>query len=165
MTSNVGEGIPRSNSAAVDLAYGIAISAYASAQQRRDSVHQRIDVLLSFVTTVTVAGPVVAAAVLIAPAFGSPLLIGSGAVFAAIVVVGLVARLLGSLQQVSPKELHDGWLHFEEGEFKQRIIFWSGEHNDRARQLTYRKEVAAAAMTILFLIEAVLFLVWVATAN
>ena len=85
---------------------GIATTAYATAQQRRDSVHQRIDVLLSFVTTVTVAGPVVAAAVLENPTFDSPLLIGAGAMFAIVVATGLVARVLGSLQQVSPKELY-----------------------------------------------------------
>ena len=85
--------------------------------------------------------------------------------FAIVVATGLVARVLGSLQQVSPKELYDRWLHYEDAEFKERIIFWSGEHNDRARKLTYRKELAAGAMTILFLAEGVLFLAWVATAN
>ncbi len=121
--------------------------------------------LLSFVTTVTVAAPVVAAAILDDPGFNSPLLIGAGAIFAVVVTIGLVARLLGSLQQISPKELYERWLHYEEAEFRERVIFWSGEHNDGARKLTYRKELAAGAMIVLFLAEGMLFLAWIGTTN
>ena len=46
----------------VPLAYDIAVTAYEMAHRQWDSVHQRIDVSLSFVTTVSIATPVAAEA-------------------------------------------------------------------------------------------------------
>ena len=165
MASNGDDTVPRPDSAAVELAYGIAITAYGTAQQRRDSVHQRIEVLLSFVATVTAAALFAAEVVLDAPHFTSPLLIVAGSLFVVVLTVGLVARVVGSLQQVSPQELYDRWLHYGDLEFRRRIIYWSGQHNDRARKVTYRKERAADAMTLLFLVAGILFLVWLAATN
>ena len=157
--------VPEPAPAAVALAYEIALNAYATAQQRRDSVHQRIEVLLSFVATVTAAALFAAEVVLDEPEFTSPLLIVAGVLFVVVVTVGLVARVVGALQQVSPQELYDRWLHYNDLEFKRRIVYWSAQHNDRARRITYRKERAADAMTILFLAAGILFLVWLAAAS
>ena len=157
MTSNVE---PDGEYPGTDLAYDIAVASYSLSERRWDAIHQRIDVLLSFVTTLTVAAPVVAAAVLESPDFASPLLFAAGAVYLALVLVALVARSTGSLRQLSPKRLYEGWLQLEETDFKRRMIYWSGEHADEARKQAYCKTLAATLLVGLFAIEGVLFLVW-----
>ena len=144
----------------VDLAYDIAVQSYDLAERRWDGVNQRIDVFLSFVTTVTVAAPIVATAVLNNPDFRSPLLIAAGSVYLGLVVIALVVRSLGSLREISPKLLYEGWLHLDEDEFKQRLIFWAGQHADEARRKTYRKALAATFLAGLFVVEGALFLAW-----
>ena len=143
-----------------DLAYDIAVASYSLAERRWDAVHQRIDVLLSFVTTVTVAAPIVAAAILEKPDFESPLLFAAGAVYLALVLVALVVRSTGSLRQLSPKRLYEGWLQLEEADFKRRMVYWAGEHADEARKQTYSKALAATLLVGLFAVEGALFLVW-----
>ncbi len=144
-----------------DLAYDIAVESYSLAERRRDAVHQRIDVLLSFVTTVTVAAPVIVASVFEEPNFNSPLLIAAGVVYLLLVVGALGARLVGSLRQISPKLLYERWLHLEEPEFKRRMIYWAGEHADAARKLTNLKALVATILAVLFVVEGALFLAWI----
>ena len=143
-----------------DLAYDIAVESYALAERRRDAAHQRIEVFLSFVTTVTVAAPVVVASVFTDPDFRSPLLLAAGGLYLGIVVLSLVARPLGSLRQISPKLLYEGWLHLDEADFKRQMIYWAGEHADEARQRTWLLAQLANTMVILFVAEGTLFLVW-----
>lgn len=143
-----------------DLAYDIAVSSYSLSERQWDAAHQRIDVLLSFVTTVTVAAPIVATAVLDSPDFRSPLLIAAGGVYLGFVVAALIVRSFGSLRQLSPKLLYDGWLHLDEAEFKRRMIFWAGQHADEARRKTYLKALAATLLVGLFVVEGALFLNW-----
>lgn len=144
----------------VALAYDIAVESYALAERRRDAVHQRIDTLLSFVTTVTVAALVVVAAVFENPDFGSPLLWAAGGAYALLVLAGLAARSWGSLQQISPKLLYEQWLHLDETEFRSRMIYWAGEHATEARKVTIRKAAVATGMSALFVAEGALFLIW-----
>ena len=163
MDSNKGEEVPRSNSAAVGLAYEIALSAYVPAREQWENVHRRLDALLSFVTTLTIATPVAAQAVLDNPDFASPLLIGAGVVYALLVLIALVARSFGAIRQISPRELHEQWLHLDEREFKLGIIDWSGRHSDQAQRLIARKSFAANVMALLFVAEALTLVAWVGT--
>ncbi len=144
----------------VPLAYEIAIASYTLAERRRDAVHQRIDTLLSFATTVTVAALVIAVSVLEQPDFNSPLLWAAGVVYAVLVLSALTARLAGSLRQISPKLLYEQWLHLEEHEFKRQMIYWAGEYADEARKVTNWKAAAATGMAALFVAESALFLAW-----
>ena len=152
--------VPEALPAAVRLAYDIAVESYALAERRRDAVHQRIDTLLSFVTTVTVAALVVVVSVFENPDLRSPLLWAAGAVYASLVLAGLTAKSWGSLRQVSPKLLHEQWLYLDEAEFRRRMIYWAGEHADEARNVTIRKATVATGMAVLFVAEGALFLAW-----
>lgn len=165
MTSKVGEGIPQPDSAAVELAYGIALSSYVSAREQWESVHRRLDTLLSFVTTVTIAAPVAAEAVLDEPDFSSLLIVSAGAVYLLIVLIALIARSFGAIQQISPRELHANWLQYTEEEFREGIIDWSGDHNDHAQVLIDRKNLAANVMALLFAAESLLVIAWVVTGG
>ena len=143
-----------------DLAYDIAVESYALAERRRDAVHQRSEVFLSFATTVTVAAPVVVASVFADPDFRSPLLLAAGGVYLALVVLALVVRPLGSLRQISPKLLYEGWLHLPPAAFKRQMIYWAGVHSDQARRRTWLLAQIANAMVLFFVVEGTLFLVW-----
>ena len=148
-----------------DLAYDIAAAAYEMAQRQWDSAHQRIDVSLSFVTTVTIATPVAGEAVLANPDFSSPVLIAAGALYLLVVAIALVARSFGSITQISPRELHDRWLHLEADEFRRRAVYWSGVHNGAARALIGRKHLGANLMAALYVVEALLLIGWIVTAG
>lgn len=144
----------------VALAYDIAVESYALAERRRDAVHQRIDTLLSFVTTVTVAALIVVVSVFENPDLRSPLLWAAGGVYVLLVLAGLAARSWGSLRQISPKLLYEQWLHLDEAEFRNRMIYWAGEHAAEAQKVTIRKATAATGMATLFVVEGALFLIW-----
>ncbi len=141
-------------------AYDIASRSYSYSQQAWDGANHRLDALLSFLTTVTIAVPVAVEAVLADP--DSPFLVAAGAVYLASVLLALVARSRGSLIQISPKELHDNWLYLDEFDFKTDLIYWAGEHGDAARKVLYRKAQAANLITAAFAGEALLFLIWIA---
>ncbi len=157
--------IPQPKSAAVDLAYEVALSAYVSAREQWESVHRRLDTLLSFVTTVTIATPVAAQAVLDDPDFSSPLLIGASTLYALIVLIALIARSFGAIRQISPRELHEQWLHLDGREFKLGIIDWSGRHSEQAQRLIARKSFAANFMALLFVTEALTLVAWIGTTT
>lgn len=152
--------VPEASSAAVRLAYDIAVESYALAERRRDAVHQRIDTLLSFVTTVTVAALVVVVSVFENPDLRSPLLWAAGAVYLLLVLCALIAKSVGALRQISPKLLYEQWLHLDEHEFRRRVIYAAGEYADEARRTTLWKTRAETAMAVLFVTEGTLFLAW-----
>ena len=143
-----------------DLAYDIAVESYALAERRRDAVNQRIEVFLSFATTVTVAAPVVVASVFADPDFRSPLLLAAAGIYLVLVMLALVARPLASLRQVSPKLLYEGWLHLDPAAFKRQMIYWAGVHSDQARRRTWLLAQVANAMVLFFVAEGTLFLIW-----
>ena len=152
--------VPEASPAAVRLAYDIAVESYALAERRRDAVHQRIDTLLSFVTTVTVAALVVVVSVFENPDLRSPLLWAAGAVYLLLVLCALIAKSVGALRQISPKLLYEQWLHLDEHEFRRRMIYAAGEYADEARKVTIRKSTVATGMAALFVAEGALFLAW-----
>lgn len=147
------------------MAYGIALSSYVSVREQWESVHRRLDTLLSFVTTVTIAAPVAAQAVLDDPEFDSPLVITAGALYVAIVLIALIARSFGAIRGISLRELNDEWLQLGEDAFKRGIIGWAGIHNDEAQVLIGRKNLAANAMALAFVAEALLLIAWIVAAN
>ena len=157
--------VPAASAGVVELAYAIAVDTYASAREQWESVHRRLETLLSFVTTVTIAAPVAAEAVLDDPDFGSPLIITAGAIYLLVVLIALVARSFGAIRQISPRELSQQWLRLEEDEFRRGIIGWAGEHSDEAQTLIDRKNLAANVMALLFVTEAVMVTLWVVTTG
>ena len=145
------------------MAYDIALGSYVSVREQWESVHRRLDTLLSFVTTVTIAAPVAAQAVLDHAGFESPMVVSAGAVYVVIVLIALIARSFGAVQQISPRELHENWLNYAEEEFREGIIDWAGEHNDHAHVLIGRKNLAANVMALLLVAEALLLIAWIVT--
>lgn len=149
----------------VDLAYDLAIQSYALVQHRLDAVDSRIQTLQAFSATATFAAPVLAQALYPKIEFASQWFIAALAVFAAIVIVGAVARGWGSFQLIAPNRLYDGWLHSSPWEFKKDIVYFAGEHFKKNKALVNAKGWVAHVMTAGFLAEAVLLAAWVLSAR
>ena len=102
---------------AVDLAYEFVRPSYDWVQRRLEAVDNRVQMLMAFAASITLAIPVLAVSAIEEPDFKSVWVFLALANFAVAVVVGAVARLWGGLILVSPKELYQKWLHYSEWEF------------------------------------------------
>lgn len=148
----------------LDLAYERAMASYQEIAARHDAANQRIDGLLTLTSTVTLAAPLLVAAAGADPDFRSLALVVAVALFAAVLVVGVVARgFVGGARLISPSSLYEGWLGLSPSDFKLNGIYWAGEHFQQTADAIWRKSWAAHAITVLFVLEGVALLVWIAT--
>lgn len=141
-----------------DLAYDIAVEAYRLSERRWDAVHRRIDALLTFVTTITVAAFVAIEALVDTVGLDSPLLIAAGSCYLVNVALLLGARSLGSIAQLTPAALNGEWLSLEERDFRLRVFYWSARDNAQALRLISLKHRIALVATMLVFAEAALLL-------
>ncbi len=148
----------------LDLAYDRAMASYQEIAARYDAANQRIDGLLTLSSTVTLAAPIVLAAAGGDPDFRSPALIAAVSLFAAALVLGVVARgFTGSSKLIGPSTLYEDWLQLSATEFKLNAIYWAGTHFQSTAAAIWRKSWAAHAMTALFVMEGVALLAWITT--
>lgn len=147
----------------VEQAYNFVIPSYEWMQQRLDAVHGHIQAIQAFAATVIVAAPVLAAAVVKDIDLGSTWFLSAMAVFVSLVVSGTVARAFGAIQLLSPKKLHDRWLHYHPWEFKKNAVYFAGEHWNSNKTLIDRKGWCANLMTLAFIAQVGLLVAWVWT--
>jgi hypothetical protein len=143
----------------VDLAYQIAIASYDSAVKRLDTIDGRIQTILAFIVSITVAVPSIGGARGIS--FNSGWFISALVATVAAIGIGIYARLVGDIQLLSPARLYDGWLHLPESEFKKNLIYCAGQDFRANTALVQRKWNLMVWVIILFLLEALGLLVWV----
>ena len=146
----------------VSLAYDFVLPSYQWAQDRLDAVDSRIQTLQAFAASITAAAPILAAAIVKNIEFDSVWFALALVAFGLTVVTGAIARAWGSVTIVSPKHLYNHWLNFSEWDFKKNAIYFAGQHLETNRTLINRKAKVAGGMTVLFLLETVFLLVWVA---
>ena len=96
--------------------------------------------------------------------FRSIWLILAFCMFLLIVVLGVLARTLGTMILIDPKQHYEKWLHYSEWEFKKNAIYWAGEHFRVNKILINRRGLVLNAMSLLLFIEVILLSVW-ATKN
>jgi hypothetical protein len=149
---------------AVGLAYEVALASYEVAQKRYDAIDARIQTLLAFATTLTLAVPAAASSIRGAD-LRSRWLISALIAFAGTVAVGTYARWKGDIILLNPKHLYDGWLRYSEWEFKTNMVYWAGEHFEANRRLINSKGRLAVAASIMFALEALMLVVWVLLAR
>ena len=132
-----------------------------------DAANRRIDGLESLAVTLTLAVPVVAGSLLSDPRradFESPWFIAAMVTFFVMLFLGLFARSRSGVKLLSPVSIYDdGWLDLAESDFKEGIVYWAGEHWRHNSRLVFWKAWAAVAMTVLFMLEVILFVGWIAT--
>ncbi len=143
----------RSEWPGVEEAYAFVLPSYQWMVTRLEAADSRIQTLLAFIATVSLAMPTLLGASLDQLAVRWALALGALAI-----VVGLVSRLLGGVMVVSPDVLWKKWTRRPEWKFKSRMLYYSAQHFRHNKKTGRRKNLAALLMTALFLAEVLLFL-------
>lgn len=144
----------------VDFAYDIAVNSYSVAADRLDYIDGRIQTLLAFVVTVTAAIPSVAASRNVT--FRSWWFWLAILFVVVNIALGTYARLVGTVMLLHPARLYERWLHFSEWEFKKNMVYFAGKDYEANIRLVERKWQYTIAIIILFSLEAICLVVWVA---
>lgn len=144
----------------VDLAYDIAVASYDSIIKRLDVMDGRLQTMLAFAATTTAVVPTVANARGLT--FRSWWLYLALTSFILQLVIGTLGRSVGTVRLLKPETFYLRWLHKSPWEFKKDLIYWaSKDFNDNAALLESRWRLTVA-ISLLFFIEVLLLLVWVA---
>ncbi len=147
----------------VDLAHELVKPSYDWMVTRLEAINSKIQGLLTLADTVTAALPIITKALFSDIAFSSPWFYVAMAAFAFLVVTGIVGLRIGSIMLLSPKILYDKYLHYSHWEFKQKVIYWAGEHFDKNKKLIDKKAYFRDAMTIFLLVEILCICLWIVT--
>ena len=147
----------------VELAYEFVIPSYELARSRLESVERRIEGLLTYIATITLAIPVVTIA--IAKESGQLDVLGWQAVgalscFAAATLLGMVGRQVGEITLVDPTKLYEKTLSYTHWEFQKNAIYFAGEHFEKNRSLIACKSRLGDIMVGLLVAEAIFGLLW-----
>jgi hypothetical protein len=148
---------------AVETAYPLAVSAYDVALKRFDAIDGKLNTLITFAVTVSLAVPVLANAKGLS--FRSGWLVVAVSAFVFGVGVATFARLNGKLNLLDPKVMYDSYLDLDEWNFKRHTIYWAGENFRHNQSLINRNGNLAAVSASLFALEAVAVGAWVLAAS
>jgi len=148
---------------AVETVYPLAIAAYDTAMKRFDAVDSKLNTLITFAVTVSLAVPVLASTKNLS--FRSYWLVAAVLFFVFGVGSATFARLKGKLILLDPKVLYDSYLDLDEWGFKRHTIYWAGENWRHNQGLINRNGALAAIAATLFALEAVAVGAWVLAAN
>ncbi len=144
-------------SAALELAYPIAVESYKQAERRFEVVEKRLQELLAFAVTVTVGILAVCAGKV---DFRSTPFILSIVCFAVGIIIGICARLSGHIKLIAPEVLFDKYLTKSRAEFQFAFVFWAGKHDKENSRRVYKKANQTNVVAFFFLAEAVLMGLW-----
>jgi hypothetical protein len=145
----------------IEHAYAFVLPSYQWMLTRYEAADSRIQTLMAFVATVTLAIPAwlrSASVTSAAPQWLSASAIGCGV---GAVAVGLVGRNIGHVWLASPDILRDKWTRDGEWTFKSEMLYFAGAHFLKNERTIRVKANLSRIMTVLFLGEIALFLVWV----
>jgi hypothetical protein len=144
----------------VDLAYELALTSYDTAFKQLDNMDARIQTLMAFGTTVSLALPAIFMSKGIS--FASGWFVAAVLTYILAIAVGIYARLTGDLTLPNPKILHKDWLDFSVQEFKEKFTYYAGEHFDKHTDLSRWKWQLLTLMSLLFLLQGILLVLWAA---
>lgn len=143
----------------VDLAYSIAVASFEVAAKRFDSIDGKLQTLMAFVATVSVAIPSLAAGRGIT--FSSRWLYIAAVFFLVSMALGVWARLMGTLKVLMPSVLFREWLSVPGWEFKKDMIYYAGTAFDDNLKIVALKWKCTVIMTVLFVLEVLCLTAWV----
>jgi hypothetical protein len=143
------------------VAYEFVRPAYEFIGRRLEIVETRIRALVAFGATLTFAAPAFVVAATGRPlVYGSPWFIAALVVFALVVAIGVGSYLRGTIQYISPAVLYENWLHLDEAEFKQNMVYFAGDAFRANTTLLDRKALHGHIMSLLLLVELTLLGCW-----
>lgn len=148
----------------LDRAFEFVLPSYQWALQRFEAIDARLQGVLTFAVTITLAGPVVGK-LLVPNITGDSIWLAVALVtFGLAIVLGSAARVLGSVRLMSPTTLFNEWLEESEREFDENAVYWAGQHLDRNVKIIGRKALSATVVTVLVAIEGLGFVKWILDA-
>jgi hypothetical protein len=147
----------------VELAYPIAIGSYDTAIKRLDALDSKLNTLLTFAVSVSLAVPVLANAKNLS--FRSSWFITAAVAFVLGVGVTTFARLNGSLNLLDPRVIYDSYLDLDHWNFKRHTIDWAGDNWRHNQKLINRNANLGSVAATLFALEALAVGAWVVAAN
>jgi hypothetical protein len=152
---------PEDEYPSVDLAYQIAIDSYDSVIRRIDSADGRLQTLITFAGTIGAAVPSVGASrgLLHFRSIWFYLAVFS---FTSAMIIGFYARFSGTIRLLDPAVFYEKWLRFSLWEFKKNLIFFAAEDFQCNTKLNKRNWDLSIAVLVLFLLEVVFLVLWVA---
>ena len=146
----------------VDVAYGFVLPSYQLLAGRFEAADHRLTSLLSIASGLTLAAPILARAVTPEITFTSRLFIAGLLLFAVIVVLGLVGRIIGVLTLPDPMVHYKMSLHEPEWVFKKNAIYFAGLHFESNANAINRKSNVAILITLLLVAQVFCFALWIA---
>lgn len=150
----------------VHRAYDFVLPSYQLLTARFEAADNRIQSLLTFAASFTVAVPILAKAVNDRVSFRSLWFLGALAVFLLMVVLSIVGRVCGSLRLINPGIFEDdpAWLAHDDWHFKRAMVIWAGKDFKDNKYQVWRKGQIALVMAGLFVLMIGLLVAWIATA-
>jgi len=143
----------------IELAYPLAVAAYDTAIKRFDSVDSRLQTITAYVAAVSVAVPSIANVQ--GAVFTSIWFYLSAALFLVASVLGVYARLYGSLSVLSPEALFCHWTNKPQKEFQKDLIYFSAADFERNKIIVLNKWRMAVAISVVFLLQVACLAAWV----
>ena len=131
---------------------------------RLEAADSRLQGLVTFTITVTLAFSAANRAIRPDISYDSGWFLAAMATAMVIVIAGLVARLYGVVTLADPEKVYDKWLRYSEWEFQTRALYFAGQHFKANRSLIRVKSAFLAILTALFAVELLMFLIWLRCA-
>jgi hypothetical protein len=146
----------------VEPAQVFVVPSYTWMLSRVEAADSRLHTLTAFVATVTLAIPATSRAIDSSLTFNSGWFVFGVALAVASVAIGIFARVYGVIHIASPTLLFKRTLHLSKWEFQKDALYRAGEAFDHNRRLVEIKANAVLAMGVLFVVEVVSLLLWIA---
>lgn len=145
------------NNASLELAYTLTVASINDIERRLDIVEKRLQDLLAFATTITLA--------VIAACAGKVdmhhwLFYTAMMIFAVASVLGIRIRAYGMIYQVHPRQLQKKFLLLSPEEFKVHFVAGMGIAKDYNVRLLTDKDKRTNVVSVLFLIQLIFLGIW-----
>jgi len=149
----------------VELAYEFVKSSYDWMLSRIEAINSKIQGLLTFATTVAVAMPIFAKALVGDIDFSSGWFYGATISYVLLAIMGIFGMRMGKVRLVHPMKLYEKWLHKSLWEFKKDTIYVAGQDFEDNKKLIDRKSLLRDIMTLFLLLEILCIIVWITIAS
>lgn len=147
----------------IDLAYPLAIASYEVILKRLDSLDARVQGMMTFAATMTLAVPVFLSNKGIS--FHSRWFWLTIFCFVAGSILGTLARIQGTLKQIDPGKLYTHYLGLSEAEFKKDTIYYAGVNLAHNNDLVEKRFRLMVAMNVFYLAEVAAMAFWAASVS
>ena len=146
------------------LAYEFVKPSYDWMLNRFEAMNSKIQGLLTFATTITVAIPIFKA-VFDGIHFNSGLFYGAIISYVLSTIIGTLGMSLGKINLVHPMKLYNRWLGDSPWKFQKDSIYFAGQDFEDNNKVIERKNIVRDIMIVLLLSEIICTVIWMVTAN